>query len=131
VEGLDPQWSAVVGPYVPGPMAPSGTVTPITVTVLPGGDVEQDILMTGSEQPLRQGASSWDAPLPVPASGDWVAALSEYGDADYFSFGAQANRTLSVSITALDEASRANEVKARPVIGMWDASDAEGSSPPR
>jgi len=130
VEALDPQWAAGVGPYVPGPVAPSGTAAPITVTVLPGGDVEQDILMGGSAQPLRRAASSWGAPSRVPASGDWVGALSGYGEVDYFSFAAQANRTLSVSVTALDDTSRASEVKARPVIGMWDASDAEDTSPP-
>src|SRR5580692_7137 len=52
VEALDPHWSAGVGSYSPGPVAPSGSTPPITVTVAPGSDVEQDIRMVGSAQPL-------------------------------------------------------------------------------
>jgi len=130
VEGLDPRWSAGVGPYSPGPVSPSGLVQSMTVTVLPGSDLEQDILMSGCAQPLRQGASSWTSPLHVPSNGDWVASLSGYGDVDYFSFRAQANRTLSVAVTALDDAGQPGIVKAQPVVGMWEASDPEGTSPP-
>jgi hypothetical protein len=43
---------------------------------------------------------------------------------------AQANRTLSIAVTALDETGNASEVKAQPVIGMWSASDPQGTSPP-
>ena len=42
---------------------------------------------------------------------------------------AQTNRTLSVSVTALDEAGQASQLKAQPVIGMWAASDPDGSVP--
>jgi hypothetical protein len=48
---------------------------------------------------------------------------------DYVRLYAQANRTLSVSITALDEAGRTSQLKAQPVIGMWAATDPEGSNP--
>ena len=58
-------------------------------------------------------------PAPVPASGDWMGSLSPYGDVDYFSFAAQANRTLSISATALDETGAATEQKAQPVLGIW------------
>src|SRR5208283_658333 len=67
VEALDPTWSAEVGPYSPGPVAPSGLAQPILVTVAPGNDVEQDILMSGSAQPLPQTSSSWTAPVAVTA----------------------------------------------------------------
>ena len=129
VEAVDPHWSAGVGPYSPGPVAPSGTAQPITVTVLPGEDVEQDILMTGSAQSLARTASSSSSPVPVPASGDWAASLSGYGDVDYFSVTAQANRTLSVAVTALDDIGQPSVLKAQPVIGAWPASDPEGTSP--
>ncbi len=130
VEAVDPHWSAGVGPYSPGPVSPSGTAQPLTVTVLPGNDVEQDILMSGSAQDLRQTASSWSSPAAVPSSGDWAASLSGYGDVDYFSVTAQSNRTLSVAVTALDDVGQPSVLKAQPVIGMWVASDPEGTSPP-
>jgi hypothetical protein len=47
----------------------------------------------------------------------------------YFLLAAQANRTLSVAVTALGETG-ASEVKAQPVIGMWAASDPVGTAPP-
>ena len=69
IEALDPLWSAGVGSYSPGPVAPSGNVSPITVTVTPGNDVEQDILMVGSAQPMPPNTSSWSTPAALPSSG--------------------------------------------------------------
>ncbi len=130
VEALDPKWSAGVGPYEPGPVAPSGTMQPIIVTVQPGDDFEQDILMSGSAQPLKQKSSSWASPLRVPSSGDWVGSLSGLGEVDFFSIPAQSNRTLSISATALDDAGQPSVLKTQPVIGMWAVSDPEGTLPP-
>jgi hypothetical protein len=129
VESVDPKWSARVGPYSPGPVAPSGSAAPITVSVSPGSDIQQDILMTSSAQPLRQAVSSWTSPLPLPAGGDWAGSLGSYADVDYVLLHAQTNRTLSVSVTALDESGHASQLKAQPVIGMWAASDSYGSAP--
>lgn len=130
VEGLDAKWSPGVGPYSPGPVSPSGTFSPITVTVNAGGDVAQDLLMTGAGQPLPQSTSSWTSPAALPPDGDWESTLSGYGDISYFQLSAQANRTLSVAVTTLDESGNASEVKAQPVIGMWAASDPQGTPPP-
>ncbi|HTW31321.1 MAG TPA: hypothetical protein VMD76_06555, partial [Candidatus Sulfotelmatobacter sp.] len=130
VEPVNSAWSAGVGPYSPGPVAPSGTAQPITVTVTAGNEVEEQILMIGSAQPMPQAVSSWTAPAALPAGGDWVSSLSGYGDTLYFSLSAQANRTLSIAVTALNESGNASEVKAQPVIGMWNSSDAQGSVPP-
>lgn len=129
VEALDPTWSYGVGPYSPGPVAPAGLVQPITVTVTVGNEVEQDILMSSSTSLVPPSTSTWTAPEPVPLAGSWEALLSGYGDMPYFLLAAQANRTLSVAVTALEETS-ASEVKAQPVIGMWAASDPVGTAPP-
>jgi IPT/TIG domain len=132
VEPLDPLWSSGVCPYDPSQVAPSGSFAPILVTVAAGGQLEQDILMAGSAQPVPSWAASesWTAPAPVPAPGDWVGSLSGYGDVGYFSITAQANRTLSVAVTALDEASAPTESKAEPVVGMWSSADPQGTPPP-
>jgi hypothetical protein len=130
VEELDPNWSAGVGPYSPGPVAPSGSIQPIVVTVTPGNEAEQDILMTSTAQPPPQAASSWTNPAALPSGGDWISAINGYGDVPYFSLTAQANRTLSIAVTALDESGNASQVKAQPVIGMWSESDSQGTSPP-
>jgi hypothetical protein len=130
VEAIDPTWSAHVGPYSTGPVAPSGTAQPITVTVAAGSDVQQDILMGASAQPLPPIASSWTSPAALPFGGDWAGSLSGYGNMAYFVFPAQANRTLSVAVTALDELGNATLTKAQPVIGMWAASDPPGTATP-
>lgn len=130
VEPIDPMWSAGVGPYSPGPVAPSGSFQPVTVTLSPGADVQQDILMTATAQPLPQAHASWASPAALPAGGDWISSLSGYGDVAYFLLPGQSNRTLSITVTALDESGNPTELKAQPVIGMWDASDPEGTAAP-
>ena len=132
VEPLDPLWSAGVSPYDVSQVVPSGTSQPIVVTVGAGGDFDQDILMSGSAQAVPSWAATetWSAPAPVPAPGDWVGSLSGYGDVGYFLITAQANRTLSVAITALDETGTPSESKAAPVVGMWTLGDSQGTPPP-
>jgi hypothetical protein len=132
VEGIDPMWSAGVGPYVPNQVSLSGTSAPIIVTLTPGTDIAQDILMAGTVQPLPlwAKAATWNSPAPIAASGDWMSSLSSYGAAPYFSLAAQGNRTLSVTVIALDELGIPTEVKTQPVIGMWSAADPVGTSPP-
>jgi hypothetical protein len=132
VEPVDSTWSAGVGSYAPLLVSPSGSFQPIVVPVSVGQQVEQDILMSASAQPLPQFAASetWTAPASIPAAGDWQQSLSGYGDASYFQLPAQANRTLSIAVTALDESGNPTESKAQPVVGMWAASDPEGTAPP-
>jgi hypothetical protein len=125
VEAIDPLWSTTVGPYEPWQVEPSGSAQAITVNVTLGGAVQQDILMAGSalQKPAPFPATTYASPAPVPDGGDWTSALSPYGDTDYFSFSGQANRTLSVLVTALDESGAASMNKAQPVIGMWALAD--------
>ena len=130
VESLDARWSAGAGPYWPGPVLQSGSAQPITITVTAGSDVAQDILMNASAQPLAPVSSSWASPAPLPAGGDWISSLTGYGDVDYFLLPAQANRTVSVAVTALDDYGRVSDLKSQPVIGMWSASDPQGTVPP-
>lgn len=132
VEPIDPIWSVGVGPYAPYQVTPSGTAQPIVVTVSASASVEQDILMQSSAQPIPPWASSetWTAPAAIQPAGAWQGSLSGYGDVSYFMLPVQNNRTLSVAVTALDEAGAPTELKAQPVIGMWSASDPEGTASP-
>ena len=125
VEALDPSWSQPVGPYGPWQVQPSGTFQPFIATVSKGGDLQQDILMQASALQVRDffEPTSFAAPATLPPSGDWLGTLSGVGNADYFWFIAQSERTLSVEVTALDEARTASLAKAQPVIGMWTLAD--------
>jgi hypothetical protein len=132
VQAIDPLWSAGVGPYVDFQVTPSGTFDPIVVTVTAGGEFEQDITMSGSAQAMPPWAATetWNAPAQVLSPGDWVGSLSGYGDMPYFLITAQANRTLSVAVTALDENSAPTLSKVAPVIGIWTLGDPQGTAPP-
>jgi hypothetical protein len=132
VEALHPFWSAGVCPYDPSQVAPSGTSQTIVVTVNAGGEFEQDVLMAGSAQPVTPWAATetWNAPAAVASPGDWIESLSGYGDAGYFLITAQANRTLSIAVTALDETGAPSESKAEPVVGIWTLGDPQGTAPP-
>lgn len=133
VEPVDATWSFSVGPYAPYLVTPSGApvTPPITVTLSAGQDAVVDILMNASAQPvpLWTTPASWTGPARVPTSGAWQSSLNAYGESSYFLLPIQANRTLSVAAVALNEAGSATESKVQPVIGMWAATDPEGTMP--
>lgn len=130
VEALDPMWSAPLEPYGPWQVQPSGSFSPVVVDVSLGGDTEQDILMQGSAVQTADwfGPTTYQSPGGVPIAGDWTGSLSGYGDLDYFWFSGQANRSLSILVTALDENGNVTVNKSQPVIGMWALAD-PGNSP--
>jgi hypothetical protein len=122
IEPLDPLWSENVGPYgSTSQVNPSGTFQPISVTATLGGDVQQDIVMQASAVQSRPwyGPTSYASPAPLPANGNWAGVLNSYGAVDFFQFTAQANRTLSVIVNALDDSGNLSENKLLPVVGMW------------
>lgn len=132
IEPLDPLWSSGVCPYDFAQVVPSGSFAPIVITGSGGSDFEQDIPMSSSAVavPPWSASETWAAPAIVPPPGDWVGSLSGYGNVSYFQMTAQANRTLSVAVTALDETGSPTESKAAPVVGMWNSGDPEGTAPP-
>ncbi len=67
--------------------------------------------------------STYANPAPLPQGGSWGSWISGYGSTDFFEFRAQANRTASVAVTALDETGQPTETKLLPVIGIWQLSD--------
>lgn len=129
VEGIDPLWSAMVGPYQPNQVSPSGSFAPVVLSVAVGNNFERDAPMLASAQSMQNDAGNlgWGSPLPAPATGSWCGDLSAYADVDYFWMNAQPNRTMTVDITALDESGQPSEQKARPMIGMWSLTDPLGT----
>ncbi len=114
-------YSAAVGPYRTGQVTPSGSAAAVRVEVTRGGEVLQDITVQGgaSERQDAYEPSSFASPAQIPAGGEWVASLSGYGDADYWTFPAKANRTFTLDVTALDANGAATDTKAQPVLGLW------------
>jgi hypothetical protein len=132
VEPLDPDWSAGVEPYAPTQVTPSGSFPPVVVTVPSGSNAERDILMLQDEvvETHPGTASTYASPAALPQGGAWGSWISGYGSVDYFEFTAQANRTASVAVTALDEMGQPTENKLLPVIGIWELSDQSGDPSP-
>jgi hypothetical protein len=132
VEALDPNWSLGVEPYAPTQVAPSGLFAPVVVTVSNGSNAERDILMLQSEiaQTHPGSGSTYAKPAALPAGGGWGSWISGYGSTDFFQFAAQANRTASVAVTALDKTGQPTEIKLLPVIGIWQLSDESGDPAP-
>ncbi len=132
VEPLDAIWSLGVGPYAPTQVTPSGAFAPVVVTVASGSNAERDILMLQDEiaQSHPGGGSTYTNPVALPKGGGWGSWISGYGSTDFFQFNAQANRTASIAVTALDETSQPTERKMLPVIGIWQLSDQSGNPAP-
>jgi hypothetical protein len=132
VEAVDTNWSTGVAPYSLSQVTPSGTFAPVVVTVANGSNAERDILMEESEiAGAHPGSGSTYAnPAAMSADGGWGSWISGYGSTDWFEFTAQANRTASVSVIALDETGAATESKLLPVIGIWQLSDESGNPAP-
>ena len=74
--------------------------------------------------------STYANPAALPQGGGWGSWISPYGSTDWFEFTAQANRTASVAVTALDETGQPTETKLLPVIGIWELSDQSGDRAP-
>jgi hypothetical protein len=133
VEAISPLYSdsTAVGPYKRGPVTPSGTFTPVRLTVARGGEALHDITMQGSaaEPQDRFEPNDFPSPAAVPTAGNWVGSLSLYGDRDYYSFHGKANRSFTFDVTAIDEHGAASVNKAQPVVGVWAANDVEDSPP--
>jgi hypothetical protein len=132
VEPLDAIWSLGVGPYTPSQVTPSGVFAPVVVTVTPGSNAERDILMLQDEiaQPHPGSGSTYTNPAALPKAGGWGSWISGYGSTDFFQFIAQANRTASVAVTAIEETGQPTESKLLPVVGIWQLSDQSGNPAP-
>ncbi len=132
VEALDASWSLGAEPYAPTQVAPSGSFAPVVVTVTNASNAERDILMLQNEiaQAHPGSGSTYALPAALPQGGGWGSWISGYSSTDWFEFTAQANRTASVSVTALDETGQPTETKLLPVIGIWQLSDQSGNPAP-
>ncbi len=119
--------TTAVGPYIAGQVIATGAAKKVRVTIAKGAEVAQDFVMEGaSAEPRdRWEPSSFAAPRPVPLAGTWTASLSGYGDRDYYAFHAEANRTFTLDVTAIDQTGAPTSDKALPVLGAWAAGDPE------
>jgi hypothetical protein len=69
------------------------------------------------------------APVAANATGWWTGLLCGEGHTSWFSATVKAGRTWTLEVTATDEYGEATVQKARPVIGVWNSTDATGTLP--
>ena len=120
-----------IGPYIDAPVTPSGPAfTWRDNGIIPYESNYYDLEIPGSAStcdPGNLGTSS--APAAVPASGWGTATLCGYGVSAWSLVTVQANRTLTIEATALDEQGEVTENKLQPLIGVWNQSDPAGALP--
>lgn len=119
-----------VGPYVTGQVSPSGTMPVISIpNVQVGSNLEEAVVIADSANDSHTGIDGPEqSPGVVPANGQWTTRMTGYGHSAWFTFWARANREFTVEAQALDESGAPSEDKLEPVIGLWNGTDAVGSS---
>jgi hypothetical protein len=131
IESLNPVYngSTSVGPYVTGQVAMSGAAIAHRIAVSRGAEATHDFTVIGgaTDQFDAWESSSFARPRVVPLAGSWIASLSGYGDTDYLTFHAEAGRTFTMDVRALDETNSAAVNKALPVVGLWQQGDPESA----
>ena len=132
-EAIDPLYilENSVGPYTQGQVAPSGTLSSITLSSLSAGST-QTLTVTASDTPVagfNDAIGSFSEPRPMPTGGLWCGRLSQIGQTDWFTFPVRGNRIFTVVTEALDETGAPSNAKAMPTVGVWDAFDSAGATP--
>jgi len=125
-----------VGPYVAGTVEPSGEAVGQYVSnwlqrmTYPSDAMETPLAPANAATNCDTGGDGVEtAPLAVASGGWWSDVLCSHGHAAWSSFNAQANRTATIEVTALDESGLATTAKAMPLIGAWASTDATGTLP--
>lgn len=133
-EPMNPLYTGryAVGPYGMGSPAPSGdgwqtvsfgnasgAVSGLGTYIPPNAAYQCGGSADGTEDVLAQ----------LPTEGVWSGRFCGVGHTAWSGFTVRAGRTATLEVTALDEAGTATTAKAMPVIGLWHASDATGTTP--
>lgn len=127
--------SHAVGPYTSGTVSPAGIPTATFNTGLRPNDwgflaTDISFTMNGSQTSCpAQGDGTETAPAQLPANGFFNGSLCVRGHNPWFGLSIRSGHSATAEVTALDESGLATDTKARPLLGVWNASDATGSSP--
>jgi hypothetical protein len=132
-EAINPLYmgSYALGPYVRTPISMYGIPSTYVSSFALQGQ-EQAFWITMAEEPgmCDPGNDGTEqSPVAADASGWWAGLLCGVGHSSWRTMTVQANRTWTIEMTALDEAGSPTVLKAQPVIGVWNASDATGTLP--
>jgi hypothetical protein len=131
-EPINPLYTGqyAVGPYV-ATVKPSGSNLSLVEGLFTSyQQAFLDFYVSDSASVCNTGSDGTEAaPAAVAPTGWWPGLLCGYGHAAWSSLNVKANRSVTLEVTAQDEQGFATIVKAMPVIGVWNATDARGSLP--
>lgn len=132
-EAINPLYTGQygLGPYLSAPVTPSGPAFPWRDNhVVP---YEENFYAWNVPGAVSGCAASdlgtAELPTPVNSTGWWTNVLCGYGASSWTSLNVQANRNLSVELTALDEQGFVTESKMQPLIGAWNQADPASALP--
>jgi hypothetical protein len=132
-EAINPLYTGQygIGPYPDAPVTPSGPAFPWRDNgVIPYESNYYVWTVPGSAATCAAtGLGTAASPVAAPASGWWTNVLCGYGQSAWSLLTVQANRTLTLEVTALDEQGSVTENKLQPLIGVWNQSDPTGALP--
>ena len=121
-----------VGPYTTNTVEPSGSNSSQTYGIFGSYTVGANVVFSLPEAASACNPSLFGteaSPDPVTTTGWWAGLLCWYGHTTWSSLNVEANRSLTLEVTAVDEQGFATTAKAMPVIGVWNATDPLGSLP--
>lgn len=122
--------SSAVGPYAANQVMPSGAMQRVLLGSLgEGSAVTQNFILADSADGVLTDDGVEAQPNSAGGTGEWLAKLVGYGHTGWFQFHARANRTFTVEAESLSENGASTENKSAVLIGIWNGSDAMGSSP--
>ena len=135
-EPINPLYNAeyAVGSYVHYPVAPSGSPqTWIDFSATPRGDSATfgtSAAPSDAAASCSLGADGTEAaPATLDPTGFQNGVLCGYEHSSWWGLTIAANHTWTVEVQATDEHGQETEVKAWPVIGVWQSSDPVGGLP--
>lgn len=132
-EPVNPLYTGVyaVGPYSINQVAVSGADVPYRSEVNGSYyNVVNDLRTSGAADGSGSSVDGTEAaPAPVVSTGWWTGTLGSYGHAAWSALSVKSNRSFTIEVTAQDEKGFATMSKAMPVIGVWNATDAQGTLP--
>ena len=120
-----------IGPYTDAPVTPSGPSFAFRDNgIVPYESNFYAETVAGSAGSCDlTGLGSKTAPVPFSATGWSAGSLCAYGVSAWSSVTVQANRSLTIEATALDEQGLVTEYKLQPLIGVWELGDANNVLP--
>ncbi len=113
-------------------MAPSGSAMQTETDIMGRYYTWPRAMLTANDavSDCHAGADGTEGtPVAMTQTGWWNGALCGYAHSAWTNVAVKANRSLTMEVTALDETGSASMVKAMPMIGVWNATDATGVAP--